>query len=217
MVIIFSILEGMGGATILVSGITLILQNFPGEKRGAVMGFIVGTSGFGMACGPIIGGFLIHYFSWHVAFAVNVPICLFNIILIMLYFPKSIVHKENNKVDLPGFLLLILTLILLTVAISRGNYWHWNSMKTISFFIIAALLFSIFVFVEKNSSHPLIEFSMFRIKNFLAANIAGFFAYFTALSWLFVFSLFLQRVYHLSPMQAGISLLPFHYYIFSQV
>ena len=50
MVIIFSILEGMGGATILVSGITLILQNFPGEKRGAVMGFIVGTSGFGMAC-----------------------------------------------------------------------------------------------------------------------------------------------------------------------
>ena len=207
--IIASIIEGMGGATILVSGITLILQNFPEEKRGSVMGFIIGTSGFGMACGPIVGGLLIHYFNWHVAFAINLPISVITVFLVLHYFSKSAVHSENNKVDIPGFCLLTLTLILLIVGISRGHYWHWDNSKTITCFIIAALLLLTFIIVENRTKHPLIEFSMFRIKNFLAANIAGFFAYFTTLSWLFIFSLFLQRVYHFSPMKAGIALLPF--------
>ena len=138
-VIIASIIEGMGGAAILVSRITLILQNFPEEKRGSVMGFVVGTSGFEMACGPIVGGLLIHYFNWHVAFAVNIPISAITIFLVLHYFSKSAVHSENNKVDIPSFCLLTLTLILLIVGISRGHYWHWGNSKTIICFIIAAL------------------------------------------------------------------------------
>jgi EmrB/QacA subfamily drug resistance transporter len=209
LIIIARLIQGASTGVMSTTAVAIMANAYPPEQRAGWMAAIVAATGLGMVVGPSVGGFLIHHFSWPSVFLINVPVGLFGLLLTVLYVPKQLAPLIKQKLDLIGVILLTITLILFTIAITRGQLWGWSSEKTLITFALSALLFIIFIFAERKCAQPLIEFPLFKVQNFLAANAAGFIAYFSFTAWVFIFGVYLQRVVGLSAQDAGISLLPF--------
>jgi MFS family permease len=111
--------------------------------------------------------------------------------------------------DWLGLALLSLALLSLSVALTVGNGMGWLSPGVLALFSVSFLSVVVLRWVEKSKVPALLDFDLFRAKNFTAACIVGFLSYFIGIGWLYVISIFLQHVYHLTPLQAGLAVLPF--------
>jgi EmrB/QacA subfamily drug resistance transporter len=209
LVIVWRVFQGIGGAFILVSTITLAAELFGDEKRAIVMGIMISCVGLGTGLGPIVGGLIIQYTSWPIVFWINVPIGIIAIFLALTFIKIDEGKNKDARIDYPGFALLTAAMVLITVGVSQGNTMGWSSATTLCCIIIAFVLFIAFLFAEAKVQRPLIKLGLFRITNFTMANIAGFACYFIMLGWLFTVSLYLPRVMGLSPLYTGLSELPF--------
>ncbi len=107
-----------------------------------------------------------------------------------------------------GVLTLTSGLAALVLALVEGNEWHWGSPREIALFAIAALGLSAFALVERRQSSPMVDFSFFRSRTFLGANIVAFIVSFAMLAMFFFMALYMQNVLHYSPLQAGLRFLP---------
>lgn len=209
-VIAARILQGIGGAFLLVSSLALVVKYFDESCRTQVMGIMVAMAGLGMALGPLVGGILIHFFNWRMAFWINLPIGLLAILVTMISFPKDKASEASSlAMDWLGLALLSLALLSLSVALTIGNGMGWLSPGVLALFSVSFLSVVVLIWVEKSKVPALLDFDLFRAKNFTASCIVGFLSYFIGIGWLYVISIFLQHVYHLTPLQAGLAVLPF--------
>lgn len=209
LIIIWRILQGIGGAFCLTTTISLAKSSFKKHQQTIALGLMIAFSGLGMALGPVIGGVIIHYTNWSVAFWINLPIGAINCCFVLLAFPAKKSILNERRIDFAGVILLTCAMILTTLGISQGTSWGWLSSATLCCLIIAACLFMIFFIVESKLSYALLPLNLFKTTNFTIANIAGFSGYFILLSWLFVFSVYLPKAYQLSPLYTGLYELPF--------
>lgn len=211
LLIIFTrLIQGAAGGVFITVGIAILASLYDGEERADGIARMIGVGGLGMALGPVLGGFLIHYTSWRIVFLINVPIGLIGLFLSSRYIPHlPSQRKPGEKIDWLGIILLTITLLLLTMGISQGQYWGWAHLKSLLFFALTLSLLTAFIFWERKTKQPLIEFYLFKTKNFLAANCAGFILYFTLTGWLLIFGIYMQRVMGMSALSAGLSFLPF--------
>jgi MFS family permease len=107
-----------------------------------------------------------------------------------------------------GVLTLTTGLAALVLALVEGNEWHWGSARELALFAIAATGLSAFALVERRQSSPMVDFSFFRSRTFLGANIVAFIVSFAMLAMFFFMALYMQNVLHYSPLQAGLRFLP---------
>jgi DHA2 family methylenomycin A resistance protein-like MFS transporter len=210
LITILRLIQGASGGVLPTIGIAIFITVYPPEKRAKWIAGLVGLGGLGMVLGPTVGGYLIHHFSWRSIFLINVPIGAIAILLNLLYVPKLPLRgTPGEKIDWKGMIFFTSSLILFTVGVSQGHYWGWFSAKTILVFVGTAILVALFLFFEKRTKQPLIEFALFKVKNFFASNIAGLILYFTLTAWILIFGLYLQKVVGMTAQMAGVSLLPF--------
>jgi EmrB/QacA subfamily drug resistance transporter len=210
LIIILRLIQGASGGMLVLVAIASIVAIHPPENRSGWMAGIVGAAGMGMVVGPLVGGFLIHHFSWRMIFLINVPIGVFAILLTyftMPQLPKS--AKKGERIDWTGVILLTALLVVFSTAISQGHFWGWSSWKTIALFGLTLLILLLFILVEKRVKDPLVEVQLFKMKNFLVGGLAGTTLYFAFMAWVLIFGIYLQRVEGMTPLQAGISFLPF--------
>lgn len=208
-IVLLRILQGVSGSLTLASILSLLNDSFSPEKRNIILGMMVGSAGLGIGLSPIIGGLIITYASWPAAFWINVPIGLICYILVMYSFRAKEPHYPEKRFDFVGLILILVSLVLLTTGVSQGPIWGWDNYTTLCCLGFAIMLFAAFVWHQRDFEFPLLSLTLFKITNFSIANIAGFSSYFVMLGWLFVFSLFLPRIFNLSPLQVGIAELPF--------
>ncbi|HTD10344.1 MAG TPA: MFS transporter, partial [Solirubrobacteraceae bacterium] len=113
-----------------------------------------------------------------------------------------------QRIDGLGVLTLTTGLAALVLALVEGNEWHWDSTREIALFAVAAIGLAAFGFVERRQSSPMVDFSFFRSRTFLGANIVAFIVSFAMLAMFFFMALYMQNVLHYSPLQAGVRFLP---------
>jgi MFS transporter, DHA2 family, multidrug resistance protein len=164
--ILFRILQGLGGGGMPTSEQAILADTFPPAKRGqafALYGIAVIVA---PTVGPTIGGWITDNFSWHWIFFINVPIGIASLVLVEIFVDEpEILEREREerlagglKVDWVGFLLIAATLACLEVVLDRGQIDDWFKSNTIVLFsILAAISFALFIPWELGQEDPIIE------------------------------------------------------------
>ena len=200
--------QGVGGAVMFAVSLALIAQEFTaGRERGTAMGLYGATIGMAVAIGPLIGGALTDSLGWESIFYLNVPIGVAAIAITHLKVRES---RDPNatRVDWPGVATFSGALLLLVLALVRGNDEGWGSTLIVSLFAGSAALLASFLAVERRVAEPMLPLGLFRRRAFTGVQLAAF-AVSGSLFALFLYlTLYPQNYLGLSPFEAGLRYLP---------
>ncbi|MGP6172888.1 MFS transporter [Corynebacterium sp. A21] len=202
------VMQGIGGSMLNPVALSIITNSFTDpEKRARALGIWSATIGISMALGPPIGGLLVDLLSWRAVFWINVPIAVLAIILSARFIPESNA-ATHRRLDPPGQLLMILFLVGVNTGLIQGGALGWSHPLVLGCFVISALAVGLFLWWENHTPEPLLAPSFFRSRSFSAAVISALVAFTSTSGFLFVITLYLQQARGLTPMDAGLMLLP---------
>ncbi len=215
LLIAFRVLQGVGGAAMMPSTLSIIAAVFAPQKRGAAMGVWGGVSGLASGIGPVLGGIIIQYVtwptvdgSWRWIFLVNIPVGIAGVLLTLRLVPESKNPTAVESLDLPGVGLLSASLFCLTFALIEGQKFGWSSATILGLFAGALATFVAFFLWEHRVRQPLIDFSLFRSLNFSAGNATGLLLSAAMMGAFFTIPIFLQSVLGFSAIKAGLVMAP---------
>ena len=201
--------QGLGAAIVSPAALSIITTTFAeGAERNRALGIWGAVAGAGGAAGVLLGGILTSGLSWRWVLFVNVPIGLAAAALAPRTLVESRAEDGASTFDLPGAVTVTAGLSLLVYAIVDAVNVGWGSTTTLLRLAGAVLLLVAFVIIELRQRHPLMPFSIFRLRTLRGANIVGLLIGMSLFSMFFFISLYLQNVLHYSPIKTGISYLP---------
>ncbi len=209
--IVFRVVQGAGGGFLMPVGMAIVTREFPPERRGVALGFWGIAAAASVSLGPTLGGFLIDNFAWHSIFDINVPVGIVGIFATMAI-QREYKTETTRSFDTIGFLSVSTFLTALLIALSDGDAgWNtggWTSPFILSCFAIALIGFVVFLAVELNIRHPLIDLSLLKNFNFAMANLVLFIFGMGMFGSTFLLPLYLQNGLGYSAFQAGSMFLP---------
>ncbi len=197
--------QGVAAAIVTPLTLTLIAEAFPPEQRGLALGVWSGVSGIGVALGPLVGGALTQFASWHWIFWVNVPIGL-----ILLPFARARLTEsrgEVNHLDLPGLALASSGLFGVVYGLVRSQSLGWSNPEVVVALAAGIALLVAFIRQEMRTPEPMLPMHFFANRSFAVTNVVSIAMYFGMFGSIFFLSQFLQTVLHNTPLQAGVKLL----------
>src|SRR5918992_1434945 len=201
-------LQGVFGALLTPAALAAIVANFAPDERGKAVGAWTAWGGIGTVLGPLIGGQLVDAASWRWIFAINVPIVLVTMWLILRVVPEGRERDPDARVDVVGALLCALGLAGMTFGLIEQPLRGWEDPAVFLTLGIGALMFGAFLAWEARTRHPMLPLGLFKRHNFAFGNIETF-AMYGGLGLLFFFLvLFLQQVAGWSALAAGTATLP---------
>ncbi|MEA2307342.1 MAG: hypothetical protein QOH43_4622 [Solirubrobacteraceae bacterium] len=203
-------LQGLGAAIVSPAALSIVTTTFSeGSERNRALGVWGAVAGAGGAAGVLLGGVLTDTLGWEWVLFVNVPIGLAAAALApRLLVESSIPPEDRGSFDLPGAFTVTAGLALLVYALVDTASAGWTSGATLTRIAGAVVLLGIFVAIESRSRHPLMPFSIFRLRTLRGANIVGLLIGMSLFSMFFFISLYLQQVLDYSPLKAGLAYLP---------
>jgi MFS transporter, DHA2 family, methylenomycin A resistance protein len=201
-------LQGVGAALLLPASLTLLRAAYPdAAERARAVGIWIAAGGVANAAGPSVGGALITVLSWRVIFLVNLPIGAFLVWLTA----RRVLRPEGShgqRLDWPGQALIVMALGLFTWAIIEQHALGWNSPWILGAVAIALVAAIGFAYVERRAAEPMLPFDLFRGNEAVRISMIAVLHNIGIYGQLFVAGLFLQRILQLSPLSAGLVLLP---------
>jgi EmrB/QacA subfamily drug resistance transporter len=201
--------QGLGAAIVSPAALSIITTTFAeGSERNRALGIWGAVAGAGGAAGVLLGGILTSGLSWRWVLFVNVPIGLAAAVVAPRTLVESRAEGGANTFDLPGAVTVTAGLSLLVYAIVDAVNAGWGSSTTLLRIAGAAVLLIAFLIIERRQRHPLMPFSIFRLRTLRGADIVGLLIGMSLFSMFFFISLYLQNVLHYSPIKTGISYLP---------
>lgn len=199
--------QGVGAAAMFATTLPLLASVYRGKDRSVALGLWGAVSGGAAAIGPVVGGLLTQGPGWRWIFFVNLPVSVVAIWLTARTVPESR-GAQDRRIDWAGTASFAVFAAAATYAVVRAGSQGWTSGSTLATFGVAVLALLCFVIVERRVEHPLLELSLFRRSAFTGV-MAGALAYnLAAFAVLPYTSIWLQTVLGLSPVRAGLALLP---------
>jgi EmrB/QacA subfamily drug resistance transporter len=201
--------QGLGAAIVSPAALSIITTTFAeGAERNRALGVWGAVAGAGGAAGVLLGGILTSGLSWRWVLFVNVPIGLIAAALAPRILLESHAEDDTEGFDIPGAVTVTAGLALLVYAVVDAVNVGWGSTGTLLRLAGAAILLAAFVAIERRQRHPLLPFSIFRLRTLRGADIVGLLIGMSLFSMFFFISLYLQDVLHYSPIKAGVTYLP---------
>jgi EmrB/QacA subfamily drug resistance transporter len=201
--------QGLGAAIVSPAALSIITTTFAeGAERNRALGVWGAVAGAGGAAGVLLGGVLTSGLSWRWVLFVNVPIGLTAAALAPRILRESRAEDGASTFDFPGAITVTAGLSLLVYAIVDAVNVGWGSAATIGKLAGALALLVAFVIIELRQRHPLMPFSIFRLRTLRGADIVGLLVGMSLFSMFFFISLYMQNVLHYSPIKTGLSYLP---------
>jgi EmrB/QacA subfamily drug resistance transporter len=218
------VLQGVGGAMILPTTLSIINATFRGRDRGIAFAIWGSTIGGMAAVGPLLGGWLTTYFSWRWAFGINVPLGIIIIIGLLVYVKESREEGSTRRVDVVGALLSVVTFSTLVYGLIEGRTYGWwlpteavpegwafpLSPVAVAF---AVTLLSGTGFVlwglrrERLGKSTMLAFGLLKISSFRNGNIAALIVSLGEFGIILTLPLWLQNVLGYDPLQTGFVIL----------
>lgn len=201
-------LMGVGGSTIFPATLSIITNVFSGRQRAKAIGLWSAASGFGIAIGPVTGGYLLEHWWWGSVFLVNVPVAIVGVLAMAIVVPNS-KDPAPGRIDPGGVALSLIGIVALVYGIIRaGDKADWTRLDTLGPIVGGILVLVLFILVERRSDHPALDVSLFGKRAFSAAVASVTLVFFGLNGLAFVFSYYLQAVREVSPLRAGVLFLP---------
>jgi MFS family permease len=214
------IVQGIGGAMIMANSTAILTDAFPANQRGMALGINSVAGIAGSFIGLVAGG-LLAVVDWHLIFYVSVPVGLAGTIWAYLKL-QEVGKSEGGRLDLPGNILfgagLIAVLVGITYALQPygGSSMGWGSPLVLALLGGGLAMLAGFVFAELRTEEPMFDLRLFRIRAFVAGNIASLLSSIGRGGLMFMLVIWLQGIwlplhgysFEDTPLWAGIYMLP---------
>jgi EmrB/QacA subfamily drug resistance transporter len=207
-VVTFRVLQGLFGALLMPAALGLLRATFPAEKLNMAIGLWGMVIGASTAGGPILGGVLVEHVNWQSVFFINVPVGAIALILGVLILRDHRAENAPRSFDLLGIALLSGAMFCLVWALIKAPAWGWGSGTTWTFLAVSVLGFALFAFWEQKVAEPLIPLGLFRSVPLSAGVVLMVLMAIAFMGGLFFVTFYLQNVHGMSPIDAGLHLLP---------
>src|SRR5262245_25022118 len=173
-IIVFRVLQGAFGAALGPLSQTIMMDMFPPQSRGSVMGIWGMGVMLGPILGPTLGGYLTDAFSWRWVFYINVPVGIAAVTGLWLFYRDP--NRDKSLVfDWFGFGLLVVGLGALQLMLDRGTHKSWfDSGEIIAEAVIALLGLYLFAVHMATAKRPFIRLEIFKDRNFVSATLLMF-------------------------------------------
>jgi EmrB/QacA subfamily drug resistance transporter len=211
--IIFRVIQGVGGALLTPQTLSVLTVIFPPDKRGAAFGIWGAVAGVATLAGPVLGGWLVTDFGWRWIFFVNVPVGLVTLVLAGIVMP-NLRPQRRHRLDWTGTVLVTAGLFLVTFGLIEGQSHDWGQVwgpitivEIISAGVVILAVFAAHQWTHQNGE-PLVPFQIFRDRNFSVMNFVAASIAFGMLGLFLPLTIYLQSVLGLSALQAGLTTAP---------
>ena len=218
--IVFRVMQGLGGACLLANAAAIITDAFPANQRGMALGInnIVGVSG--MFVGLVLGGILAPI-NWRLVFLISVPVGLFGTVWAYLKL-QEISTPRRARIDWGGNITFAVGLILIMIAITYGirpngdSTTGWGSPRVLILLALGILSLVAFVLIERRVTDPMFRLPLFKIRAFTFGTLSTFLSAVARGGLMFMLIIWLQGIwlplhgydFTETPLYAGIYMLP---------
>jgi EmrB/QacA subfamily drug resistance transporter len=206
--VLFRLVQGVGGAMIMANGMAIITEAFPRGERGRAMGINSITWAVGSIVGPVAGGLILAVSSWRWIFLVNVPVGVLGTAWGYVALHEIGQPRRGERFDLRGMLLFSGGISCLLIALSQGISWGWLSPAILGLGAGFLLLEGLFVLAERADGPHFIEPALFRSRIFAFGTAAATLQSLSMFAVNFLLVFYLQGVKGVSPIHAALMILP---------
>ncbi len=200
--IAFRVVQGIGAGAIQPVSLTIVADLYPGNQRGKVQGYLASVWAISAVVGPIVGGLIIHYFTWAWIFWLNVPVGLAAALGFEAFLREN-VERKRQKVDAAGAALFTLAVSSLLIGLSTVGSEPLQSRLAFAIFVVSAVLFW---FQERRAVDPMMSFALWSSRPIALCNAASGVATMALMGLTTFLPMFVQGVMHRSPVVAGLTL-----------
>jgi len=203
LLILSRLLQGIGAAMIFGTGTAILVNVFPLQERGKVLGINAASVYLGLTLGPFLGGVLTHYFGWRSLFLVNVPLGLIPLVLGLARLKGEWAGEKGERFDLKGSAIYSLMLVSLMY-----GFTLLPTPVGIALVLAGAAMLPLLIRAESRVKCPIMDINLFKGNRvYLFSNLAALISYGATFAITFLLSLYLQYIKGLQPDQAGLIML----------
>ena len=200
-------LQGAAAALMVPSSLAIIVAAFAPEERGAAIGSWTAWGGIAAIVGPLAGGVIVDQASWRWIFALNVPLVLATVVLVLAAVPET-TAKTGRRVDFIGAGLCAAGLGGVVFALIEQPNYGWSSPVIFLPLVGGVGALAAFLVYESRAAEPMLELDLFSRRNFAVGN-AETLAMYGGLGILFFFlTIFLQEVAGYTALESGLAVVP---------
>lgn len=189
----FRVIQGAVGGPMIPLSQSLLLANYPPERKGLALALWSMTVVVAPILGPILGGTITDSYSWPWIFYINVPVGLLSSALTWQLLRRRETPTVRLPIDLVGLLLLIIGIGSLQVMLDRGNDLDWfSSNQIVVLGLVALIALAYFVVWELTETHPIVDLRLFQRRNFAIGTSATALGYLVFFGGVVLYPLWLQ-------------------------
>jgi EmrB/QacA subfamily drug resistance transporter len=197
--IVMRVLQGVGAAMFVTTGMAILTSVFPPSRRGRVIGIYVAAVYIGMSVGPFAGGFITRYLGWRSIFAGVVPFGVASVFMTIKYLKAEWADARGETLDIRGSVLYGLSILTLVYGASL-----LPRMVAVYLMIAAVFGLGLFIRLELRVPYPVFEVKLFdQNKLFTFSSLAALINYSATYALTFLLSLYLQYIKDMPPQYAG--------------
>ena len=201
------VVQGIGAAALSPAAMSLLLVNFPGEHKARAMSLWGAASALGGATGVLAGGLLAGSFGWPSVFLVTVPVTMAGAALARRVLADG-ARGTRRRFDVLGAVTVTGAVVALVHAALRVSETSWTDPAAMTAFAMSAALFAAFVAVEQRTEDPLVPLRLFRSQVLSTGIGLAVLGGATRASTFVLVALYLQQALHLTPLHAGLAMVP---------
>ena len=198
--------QGVGASMIAVVAPLLVVRLMPPRHWGMGMGMAATAGAVALVFGPVLGGILTEYLSWHWCFFINVPVGIAAVVLGLRIIPKAELQPKM-RFDLAGSVLIFTAMASLIYLLERGEPLGWTNPQVIvcgAVFVLSAVLF---VIRELHVAEPILRVRVFRSWPFTFVVSSYFLISVVYAGFLYIIPFYMSIVLGMFPAVSGFVLL----------
>ena len=209
MLIAFRVLQGAVAGPMIPLSQSLLLANYPPEKKGMALALWSMTVIVAPIFGPIMGGWITDNISWPWIFYINIPVGFLSAFLVWQLLRHRDTETVRHPIDGVGLALLIVGIGCLQILLDKGNELDWfGSPLIVTLAVVSTVTLSFFIAWELTEAHPVVDLHLFRNRNFAVGTIVLSLAYLTFFGNVVILPLWLQTQMEYTATWAGLAAAP---------
>lgn len=200
------IIQAIGTSGMFSMSMGIVSSVFPDSERGRALGIVGTMVAIGTIAGSSLGGILVSAFGWPSIFVVNVPVGIVGWIMSLIFLPEFSERKKIESFDIIGTVSFSLFILILFLSLLFTQQNLLPAIWLIPAMMIAAVFLLVFVKVEMWTKNPLLDLSLFKIKEFSFGLSAAYFCFIILNSTMLFIPFYLQDILRLSTRDSGLIL-----------
>ena len=201
LLIVFRVLQGIGGAMIFVTGLAIITSVYPPHQRGMAIGINIATVYIALSLGPVIGGVMTQYLGWRSLFYAMIPLGVIILAITGRWLNSEWAECKGERFDLKGSIWYGIVLVMVLYGFSV-----LPNLLGIALVVIGIMGFVGFLIFEFRVESPVLNVKLFQNATFALSNLAALINYSATFAVVFLLSLYLQYIKGLDPQSTGLIL-----------